>query len=67
VRGPTHDLTLLKDSGPLGRLPDGLGALGDLGYVGLADAHPAGLGATPRRKPRGRPSTPSGGCAATRR
>lgn len=58
VRGPTHDLTLLKDSGLLGRLPDGLGALGDLGYVGLADAHPAGLGATPRRKPRGRPRPP---------
>lgn len=55
VRGPTHDLTLLKGSGLLARLPDGVGALGDLGYVGLADAHPAGLGATPRRKPRGRP------------
>jgi hypothetical protein len=55
VRGPTHDLTLLKGSGLLGRLPDGVGALGDLGYVGLAEAHPAGLGATPRRKPRGRP------------
>jgi len=55
VRGPTHDLTLLRDSGLLARLPDGLGALGDLGYVGLQDAHPGGLGATPRRKPRGRP------------
>ena len=55
VRGPTHDLTLLKGSGLLTRLPGGVGALGDLGYVGLADAHPAGLGATPRRKPRGRP------------
>jgi hypothetical protein len=58
VRGPTHDLTLLKGSGLLGRLPEGVGALGDLGYVGLADAHPAGLGATPRRKPRGQPRPP---------
>ena len=58
VRGPTHDLTLLKGSGLLGRLPPGLGALGDLGYVGLADAHPQGLGATPRRKPRGQPRPP---------
>jgi len=55
VRGPTHDLTLIKDSGLLARLPAGVGALGDLAYLGLAEAHPAGLGATPRRKPRGRP------------
>ena len=55
VRGPTHDLTLAKDSGVLDRLPRGVGALGDLAYVGLADAHPEGLGATPRRKPRGQP------------
>ena len=55
VRGPTHDLTLLKDSGLLARLPAGIGALGDLAYVGLDAAHPAGLGATPRRKPRGQP------------
>src|SRR5579884_812641 len=55
VRGPTADLTLLKRSGLLDRLPAGLGALGDLGYVGIAAAHPAGLGATPRRKPRGQP------------
>jgi hypothetical protein len=55
VRGPTADLTLLKESGLLGRLPDGVGALGDLAYVGIAALHPAGLGATPRRKPRGQP------------
>jgi len=58
VRGPTADITLLKDSGLLGRLPDGLGALGDLAYVGIAAAHPAGLGATPRKKPRGKPRPP---------
>lgn len=56
--GPTHDLTLLKRSGLLGRLAPGVGALGDLGYVGLAAAHPQGLGATPRRKPRGKERPP---------
>ena len=58
ARGPTHDLTLLKGSGLLARLPAGVGALGDLGYVGLAAAHPAGLGATPRKKPRGKERPP---------
>ena len=52
VPGPTADLTLLKKSGLLARLPDGVGALGDLAYVGIAQLHPQGLGATPRRKPR---------------
>jgi hypothetical protein len=65
VRGPTHDLTLLRGSGLLGRLPDGVGALGDLAYVGLPEAHPAGLGATPRRKPRGQPR-PAEDIASTR-
>ena len=55
VRGPTADITVLGESGLLGRLPDGVGGLGDLAYVGLARLHPTGLGATPRRKPRGRP------------
>jgi hypothetical protein len=54
VVGPTADLTLLKQSGLLQRLPKGVGALGDLAYVGIAEAHPHGLGATPRRKPRGK-------------
>jgi hypothetical protein len=54
VRGPTADLTLLKRSGLLGRLPPHVGALGDLAYIGIAEAHPTGLGATPRRKPRGK-------------
>ena len=58
VRGPTHDLTLLKASGLLARLPPEVGALGDLGYVGIGAAHPAGLGATPRKKPRGRERPP---------
>jgi hypothetical protein len=51
VVGPTADLTLLKQSGLLERLPEGVGAIGDLAYIGIAEAHPAGLGATPRRKP----------------
>ena len=53
--GKTADITLLKGSGLLARLPAGVGALGDLAYVGIAEAHPAGLGAAPRRKPRGKP------------
>jgi hypothetical protein len=55
VRGPTADLTLLEESTLLERLPPQVGALGDLAYVGIAALHPAGLGAPPRRKPRGRP------------
>jgi DDE superfamily endonuclease/Helix-turn-helix of DDE superfamily endonuclease len=52
--GPWADLKVLKRSGLRRRLPQGIGALGDLAYVGIADWHPRGLGATPRRKPRGR-------------
>ena len=55
VRGPTADLTLLEQSGLLERLPAGVGALGDLGYVGIDKLHPTGLGAAPRKKPRGQP------------
>jgi hypothetical protein len=58
VRGPTADLTLLKESRLLERLPEGVGGLGDLAYLGIADLHPQGLGATPRRKPRGQPRPP---------
>jgi hypothetical protein len=65
VRGPTADSTLLKGSGLLARLPAGVGARGDLAYVGIAEAHPAGLGATPRRKPRGKPR-PEADIASTR-
>jgi hypothetical protein len=55
VPGPTNDLRLLADSGLLARLPPDVGAAGDLAYVGIAPLHPQGLGATPRRKPRGKP------------
>ena len=58
ARGPTADLTVLKASRLLERLPPTVGALGDLAYVGIAAIHPRGLGATPRRKPRGRPRPP---------
>ena len=58
VPGPTADITLLKTSGLLARLPVGVGALGDLAYVGLADLLPPGRGATPRRKPRAKPRPP---------
>jgi len=54
VRGPTADLKALKDSKLLERLPEGMGAIGDLAYMGIQDSHPQGLGATPRRKPRGK-------------
>ena len=53
VVGPQADLKLLQQSGLLARLPDGVGAGGDLAYVGIAKLHP--LGVSPRRKPRGKP------------
>ena len=53
--GPTADIKVLKKSKLLKRLPKGVGGLGDLAYVGIADLHPEGLGATGRRKPRGQP------------
>jgi hypothetical protein len=55
VPGPTADIKVLKESKLLKRLPRGVGGLGDLAYVGIADLHPEGLGATGRRKPRGQP------------
>ncbi len=58
VPGPTADLTLLQSSGLLQRLPPGVGAWGDLAYLGLQALHPQGLGATPRRKPRGKERPP---------
>ena len=60
VPGPTADIALLEQSALLTRLPEGVGALGDLGYVGISKLHPHGQGATPRKKPRG-PATPPGG------
>jgi DDE superfamily endonuclease len=56
--GPTGDIKVLEDSGLLERLPEGVGAIGDLAYVGIAKLHPCGLGASPRRKPRGKDRPP---------
>ena len=58
VPGPTADRTLLERSTLLERLPEGVGALGDLAYLGLDKAHPQGLAASPRRKPRGKDRPP---------
>lgn len=58
VTGPTADIKLLEESGLLSRLPTGVGAGGDLAYVGIATLHPQGLGVTPRRKPRGQERPP---------
>jgi hypothetical protein len=52
--GRWADLKVLRRSGLVGKLiRAGVGALGDLGYVGLDGLNPRLRGATPRRKPRG--------------
>ena len=58
VCGPKADIKVVEESGLLSRLPEGVGAIGDLAYGGLDNLHPEGLGAAPRKKPRGqeRPS-----------
>jgi hypothetical protein len=53
VPGRWADIKLLKASRVLKRLPTGVGALGDLGYVGIRELHACGV--CPRRKPRGKP------------
>lgn len=58
VPGPWADIQLLRKSRLLRRLPKGVGGLGDLAYVGIAALHPEGLGAAPRRKPRGEERPP---------
>lgn len=59
VPGPWADITLLKTSRLMKRLPTGVGGIGDLGYVGIGELHPTGLGAAPRRKPRGQERPPA--------
>ena len=54
VLGPAADIKVLEESGLLERLPPGVGAIGDLAYVGIDKLHPTGLGAAPRKKPRGK-------------
>jgi hypothetical protein len=58
VLGPTADITVLEQSQLLERLPDGVGGIGDLAYIGIDKLHPNGLGASPRRKPRGKDRPP---------
>jgi DDE superfamily endonuclease/Helix-turn-helix of DDE superfamily endonuclease len=58
VPGPTADITLVAESGVLGRLPEHVGAAGDLAYVGMQKLHPQGQAVTPRRKPRGQERPP---------
>jgi len=58
VPGPTADIKLLAQSGLMERLPEGVGGIGDLAYIGIDQLHPQGLGASPRRKPRGKPRPP---------
>jgi len=53
--GPTADIKLLERSGLMARLPDGVGAMGDLAYVGIDKLDDQHRGAAPRRKPRGQP------------
>jgi len=55
VVGPTADIALLEQSDLLNRLPEGVGGIGDLAYVGIDKLHPDGLAAAPRRKPKGKP------------
>ena len=55
VVGPTADINLLQRSDLLNRLPEGLGAIADLAYIGIDKLHPQALAAAPRRKPRGKP------------
>jgi hypothetical protein len=53
------DLKVLRRSGLVGKLVRaGVGALGDLGYVGIGGLSPRLHGATPRRKPRGQDRPP---------
>lgn len=58
VFGPTADMTVLKQSQLLERLPEGVGAIGDLAYLGIDKLHPTGNAASPRRKPRGHDRPP---------
>lgn len=58
VPGPTADLTVLENSKLMERLPANVGGIGDSAYQGIARLHPNGLGASPRKKPRGKSRSP---------
>ncbi len=56
--GHTADIRLLEESQLMTRLPEGVGGIGDSAYQGIENLHPHGLGASPRKKPRGKPRPP---------
>jgi hypothetical protein len=57
--GRWADLKVFRRSGLVGKLiRAGVGALGDLGYIGIDGVSPRLHGATPRRKPRGKGRPP---------
>jgi hypothetical protein len=58
VPGPWADIKLLAKSRLLKRLPKGVGGIGDTAYTGIDGLHPEGLGAAPRKKPRGEERPP---------
>lgn len=53
VRGRIHDLTLLKQSQLLDRLPEGVGCMADSAYQGIHNLSPVAF--SPRKKPRSKP------------
>lgn len=53
VPGRTADITLLRQSGVLERLPPALGVLGDCGYQGIARLHASGR--SPHKRNKGSP------------
>jgi hypothetical protein len=55
--GAKHDKTLLKESGVLGRLPPGQGAMADKAYASLRDEYPSVPLVTPRPARRNHPLT----------
>ena len=61
VRGPTADLTLLKDSELLSHLPDEISRMFDLAYVGVSKLCPHAVCWLPRRKPREKLRPPEDG------
>jgi hypothetical protein len=58
VCGPTADLTLLRQSGLLTRLPDKVRRMFDLAYVGVEQLCPNAICLLPRCKPRNQPRPP---------
>jgi hypothetical protein len=58
VPGATHDLTLLRQSGALGKIPSALSLLGDSGFQGLQNDAPTRSVALPYKGSRTHPLTP---------